>query len=117
MDQEQVFQSEYHGHHIWIKKVVMSEYPNENIQKEWYCGYVDVDHLDAAYEWLNALGGITFSGKISDVIAVPFPNKVNKDTDAIGFDTNHYGMEHISLNTVIESAKGLINQIEEMEKQ
>lgn len=110
MIQKQVFYGEYQKHHIWIKRI-----KDENLPKfmpnRWYCAYIDVPHLDAEdnYDWLDALGGITYTGKLAQAIS----SNLERDIFVIGFDTNHFGMNDVHLREVVENARHLIDQLEE----
>lgn len=80
----------------------LDEYP---LLDSWYCAYLQVksdfaskseDELDDLFP--QALGGITYQGRLPNTLA-------DDGKTYIGFDTAHFGMERVTLEQVLGALK------------
>lgn len=94
------------GHRLYIVP--------RNLTRSYYCGYVEVlpddyyfGHWNLAEQELDAPGGITYTPAYGKLDNLP------KDSEFIGFDTLHNGMENFTESQTIDAYVDLINEIEE----
>lgn len=105
MINEKVIDMTIHGSRIVaVHRYVpgLDEYP---LLDSWYCAYLQVksdfaskseDELDDLFP--QALGGITYQGRLPNTLA-------DDGKTYIGFDTAHFGMERVTLEQVLGALK------------
>lgn len=115
-----VYQGNYKDHKIFVVKRHIAAM---NLDDKWFCGYVSRNRnshkvkLDVAPSSLfeiaendfECFGGVTFTGQLDYVL--------NFAGDVIGFDSQHPGMENLTLDEVIADTKHLCDQLVDFENE
>lgn len=127
-----VYNKTYHGRRLIVKYHLLDESPAElgfdpkfNFI-EWYCGYMQILPSDAEWQdaagtnafnttkfyddfpndFPSAIGGITFTGKMSDL-----DEKEDDGRRYVGFDTNHYNTKPDSVEKCVASLKKMTSEL------
>lgn len=115
-----VYQDNYKNHKIFVVKRHIKAM---GLDDKWFCGYVSRNRnshkvkldvapssvFEIAENEFSCFGGVTFTGQLDYVL--------NFAGDVIGFDTQHAGMEDLTLNEVIDDTKHLCDQLVDFEEE
>ena len=94
-----------HGHRLVVVLRYVPGLEGYPLFNKWYCAYLQVksdfaskseDELDDLFP--QALGGITYQGRLPNTLA-------DDGKTYIGFDTAHFGMERVTLELVLGALK------------